>query len=103
MSGLASTAVDLARIQFATTSLYTFCSCHSTGPVRNQWFCTMRATLGAVMRSRGTHPVWMMLSVAESRSWIAMRPTHNWIWALGVLVVWVAVFLAFLLISISRP
>jgi len=34
---------------------------------------------------------------------IAMRSTHNWIWALGVLVVWVAIFLAFLLISISRP
>jgi hypothetical protein len=34
---------------------------------------------------------------------IAMRPTHNWIWALGVLVVWVAIFFAFLLISISRP
>jgi hypothetical protein len=34
---------------------------------------------------------------------IAMRPAHNWIWALGVLVVWVAIFFAFLLISISRP
>ena len=34
---------------------------------------------------------------------IPMRPTHNWIWALGVLAVWVAIFFAFLLISISRP
>jgi hypothetical protein len=27
----------------------------------------------------------------------------NWMWVLGVLVVWVGMFFAFLLIAISRP
>jgi hypothetical protein len=34
---------------------------------------------------------------------MAMRPARNWIWALGVLVLWVSILFAFLLISISRP
>lgn len=34
---------------------------------------------------------------------ITMRPTRDWIWALGTLIVWVFIFFAFLLISISRP
>jgi hypothetical protein len=33
---------------------------------------------------------------------LAMRPTHNWIWALGTLVIWLAIFFAFLLIAISK-
>ena len=31
-----------------------------------------------------------------------MRST-NWMWALGALVIWVAIFFAFLLIAIARP
>jgi hypothetical protein len=27
----------------------------------------------------------------------------NWVWALGALVVWVAIFIGFLLIAIARP
>jgi hypothetical protein len=34
---------------------------------------------------------------------VLMQPTRNWIWALGTLVVWVAIFFAFLLIAIARP
>jgi hypothetical protein len=29
--------------------------------------------------------------------------SKNWVWALGTLVVWVAIFFAFLLIAIARP
>jgi hypothetical protein len=29
--------------------------------------------------------------------------SSNWIWALGVLAIWVAMFFAFLLIAIARP
>jgi hypothetical protein len=29
--------------------------------------------------------------------------SKNWVWGLGVLVVWVAMFFAFLLIAIARP
>jgi hypothetical protein len=32
-----------------------------------------------------------------------MRATRNWAWALLTLVVWVAIFFAFLLIAIARP
>jgi hypothetical protein len=27
----------------------------------------------------------------------------NWVWAVGMLVVWVAIFVGFLLIAIARP
>jgi hypothetical protein len=29
--------------------------------------------------------------------------TKNWVWALGALLVWLAIFFAFLLIAIARP
>jgi hypothetical protein len=32
-----------------------------------------------------------------------MGPTRDWVWALLALVVWVAIFFAFLLTAISRP
>lgn len=31
-----------------------------------------------------------------------MRST-NWIWAVGILVIWAGIFFAFLLIAIARP
>jgi len=29
--------------------------------------------------------------------------SKNWVWGLGTLIVWVAIFFAFLLIAIARP
>jgi SAM-dependent methyltransferase len=48
------------------------------------------------------HRVRMMLSVARCAMMVRMRPTRNWAWALGGLVVWAAMFFAFLLIAIPR-
>lgn len=57
----------------------------------------------AVVRSRPRSPRLDDAQPCGVAIMIAMRPTHNWIWALGVLLVWVAIFLAFLLIAIARP
>jgi hypothetical protein len=56
-----------------------------------------------VASARGYSPSLDDAQRCEVAIMIAMRPTHNWIWALGVLVVWAAILFAFLLISISRP
>jgi SAM-dependent methyltransferase len=48
------------------------------------------------------HPVRMMFDAAGIAMMVAMRPVRNWAWALGTLVIWVAIFFAFLLIAIPR-
>ena len=44
----------------------------------------------------------MMRRKGEGVSRYLVRST-NWMWALGVLVVWAGIFFAFLLIAIARP
>jgi hypothetical protein len=44
----------------------------------------------------------MMFDVAAFAMMVVMRPTRNWPWAVGGLVVWAAIFFAFLLIAIAR-
>jgi hypothetical protein len=44
----------------------------------------------------------MMFDLVAVAMMVAMRPTRNWVWALGTLVVWAAILFAFLLIAIPR-
>jgi hypothetical protein len=44
----------------------------------------------------------MLHSIARGVMMGTMRPTRNWPWALGGLVVWAAIFFAFLLVALPR-